>query len=701
MRRNNWIFDIGLFLLVAVPCHAQALKIWTFDRNSDREGWSVPERLTGAVMGGSLWLTMNPTEKDPTKLSDQMYQLYGSTEYLRRVLARPKGAPIPEPDRPTVDIVSPGGLKIPVSSQSKEQFRLRMRVLNLSPATDFFFKWRTSEDKDDLWSSKQCAIKPDLMAWQEVRCFLSKQWEGVIDQIAVGFSPLVIRGDIWIDSIEIGSGVEEPLPARPDVASVHVVPRISVPGISQADFAEAFKVLDDSIELDVPAYGFPYPFMGCAPGCAPRKLGTGTTEEAKAWWWVIDTLINTQAASWANAGFSENVMRGFHEAQKQNPDGRISGYDWEPIRGQVGDLSMQPLFFFEAAFEISRRTKDVALRENIYETMRRYLDWWLSPVKRNRSTGLVTGTWEEVLFPVSDDDYVGESFVQTRAPVSLNVGVAVSASYTAKIARALGKNDEADRYNAASLELSESINKYLWDEEDGAYYDMDLRSGQRMKYLTAATFFPFCLSIAPKKRQERLIRLLTDPAQFNFGKTALTGIRMGSRRSPFASIVGSASVYMLTNLPIVTGLKESGNVPIAAKLNWSVIETFGNPFPGGVEPDKKPQGGRFGFSAAGHILSVIETLFGVEVDSINKKLRIAPYVPQELYGKEIALSDLILPTGGDARLSVKVKQDSAKVAQISLAISGELPEGDLEIMLPGSDKTITVPVQPSYTANFQ
>ena len=61
-----------------------------------------------------------------------------------------------------------------------------------------------------------------------------------------------------------------------------------------------------------------------------------------------------------------------------------------------------------------------------------------------------------------------------------------------------------------------------------------------------------------------------------------------------------------------------------------------------------------------------------------------------LHGEKIFLSDLILPTREDSRLSVEIVQTSQNAGQISFSISGTIPEGDVQITIPESGKTVTV-----------
>lgn len=96
-----------------------------------------------------------------------------------------------------------------------------------------------------------------------------------------------------------------------------------------------------------------------------------------------------------------------------------------------------------------------------------------------------------------------------------------------------------------------------------------------------------------------------------------------------------------------------------------------------------------------------EHLFGIDFDAIEGRIRIAPHVPQELYGQDITLDDLILPTDKDTRLSVHINQSSATAATVRMDIRGELPKGEVQVMLPGTTKEHRVSMRRSFTAKFE
>jgi hypothetical protein len=472
------------------------------------------------------------------------------------------------------------------------------------------------------------------------------------------------------------------------VASVRVVPKIRIPGISQVHFDDAFRVLDECLIVNVPVQGFTYPVMG--PGGAYGEN-----------WWQLDSSLNLAGAKWANQQFAEDVMRGFQAVQSENPDGRIDLYGGSAVRGQPADASSLPRYF-EAAYDVARRTGDNALRETIYESMKRYLEWWLSPVKRDPATGLISGIFEETFGDADTVDLAPQSVAQ----VNLNVAVAEGCHHTASLAFRLGKPEEEARYRQAFDALARSINTYLWDEEKGAYYNYDLRERRRRPRLIASTFDPLRLGIAPRARAERLLTRLLDPVQFNWGRLPVTSISMLEpgyleATGPYDGRAWFGDIWTLINLMIVAGLEDAGRDDVAAELTWATVKAFNANYAEYLVPSNGAGQGvkRYGWSASQYIQAIVEHLFGVDYDRLERRLRITPRLPRALFDQELALDGLLLPTGADTRLSVKVKQHSSEAAEIEVRISGPLPEGALEVALPGRPG-VKGPVRRSVSARF-
>jgi hypothetical protein len=643
-----------LFSTAAAP--QPAIRRWDFDQWGDRQGWTLPERLTGAVAGGALWLTLVPATKDVTLLASPRYQVYGDGAYIQKARA--------------FDFESPRGLAIPAQSANK----VRMKVLNQSPWTDGYIRWKVRDQPDKIAGSVRFTLQPDSNQWQEVVCHIDGRWSGTIDQIGIRIPLTRIRGDIWIDWIEISDGPPLQPRSRPDVSSERVVPRVTLPGIRQADFADAFKVLDECLIVNVPVQGFPYPVMG--PGGAYGEN-----------WWQLDSSLNAAGAKWVNQAFAEDVLRGFRQLQAANPDGRIDLYGGSAYRGQVGDQSSMPKLF-ELAWDVARRTTDAALREQVYELMKKYLRWWLSPVKRHATTGLVTSVFEETFGEPASVNMEP----QRIAAVDLNVMVAFGCQVTARLARYLGRVDDAARYERAFDEIAAAINRHMWDDARGVYLNYDVREGSRRPRLLSSAFDPLAMRIAPPDRAARLMKSLTDPALFNWGKLPLTSIARTEpdyveATGPYDGRAWFGDIWTLRNMVVVTGLEDSGRHEEAAELAWATIKAFNANYSEYLLPSTGAGHGvkRYGWSAAQYIQTVIEHLFGVDYDRMEKRLRVFPHVPERLAGEDLALQDLILPTGADTRLDLRIRRNTGGGTEVRLDIRGRLPDGRIQIVAPKTE----------------
>jgi hypothetical protein len=691
-RRFSTTAALAMLFVHAVS-QAQTVHHWGFDRNSDRENWTIPADALGVVMGGSLWLTLPPKERDSAEMGRVVHQIFG--------ILGDRGS-----RADSLAVVSPSGLKVqaPVGDR---QIQIRMRVLNLSPVTDLFITWRSPAqgwgDLDAFYkipaNSKRCSLKSDIKVWQEITCYIDKSRRNSIDQIGIVITQR-IRGDLWIDSIEVASGLPEPKRPIPDVASARVVPKITLPEITQSGFSEAFQAVAATLIIEVPVNGFTHPVT--SPGGYYSRGG----------WWEDDASLTLAAAKWANQAFAENVMRGFGAVQALNPDGRIDLWGNSAVRGQVADAASFPQFF-EAAYDVARRTSDVTLRVEIYRTLQRYLDWWLSSVKRDSRTGLISAVFEETFgeegnLPSNFDIPAAAGLSpQTLAPVDLNVLVAVGAKRTAELATALGRVEESRRYEQTFQDLSTAINQFLWDDKDGAYYNYDLREQRVRRRLLVTTFDPLRLQIAPAGRRERLFGRLLDPAQFNWGTIPLTSMartdpQYVEAKGDYDGRAWLGNVWTVRNLPIIAGLEESGRPDLAAELNWATVKAFhANYWEYLIPSSGEGQGAKnYAWTASQYIQAIVEHLFGVDFDQIRHRVTITPHVPQKLYGKELTLEDLILPTGADTRLSVRITQRSPALATIHVEIGGEMPQGKLIVSLPSSGKKYQVTMQRSFTANF-
>ncbi|MGC9328380.1 MAG: MGH1-like glycoside hydrolase domain-containing protein, partial [Candidatus Hinthialibacter sp.] len=390
-------------------------------------------------------------------------------------------------------------------------------------------------------------------------------------------------------------------------------------------------------------------------------------------WWQLDSSLTCDGAKWANPSFAEGVLRGFASVQSQNPDGRIDLWGGSPCRGMPALASSIPRLF-EVGYRTARRSSDDGVRRLAFEVLSKYLEWWLSPVKRDAQTGLITSVFEETLSePVEAP--------QTIAPIDLQTAVALGCAYVSELAEWTGEIEAGIRYGKAFEDLKKAVNKYCWDEEDGAYYNFNVKTMTRSKRLIVSTFDPMRLNIAPEERVERLLEKLTDPALFNWGSRPLTSLAKTApdyveAEGPYDGRAWFGDIWTMRNLPVIFGLRDCGRDELAAELAWSTVKTFHGNYAEYVTPSKgKGEGvARYGWSASQYIQTIIELIFGVDYDAVNQRLSIAPFLVPELRAHRIAIEDLRLPTLENSRLTLVINPCENGETEIDVTVKN-VPAG--------------------------
>ncbi len=627
---------------------------WDFSTWGDTLGWQIPSQLDSGSFGGALWLNIDRSKDALPGFPIFPYQYEGIENWHHWVW----------PLHQQPEIISPSGLDIPTQQATK----VRIHMLNRSPETDGLLFWETREEPGQRKGPVRFTMNPNASDWQEVVCHLDERWSGTIDQIIIRPASLWMHGDIWFRSIAITDGPTREIQPRPEINSPSRVPKITIPSIDQSGFQDAFNVLDECLVTDVPAAGMSYPFMG--PGGA---YGAN--------WWQLDTGLTLAGAKWVNQEFAEGVIKSLMAVQSQNPDGRIDLWGGAPIRGQVASLSSIPRYF-EVAYDVARRSNDPAFQIDVLDSMTRYMNYWLSPAKRDKKTVLVTAIFEETFSEQL-------SVPQALAPIDLNVAVALGALNAARLAEAIGQHELADTHRLNFESLKESINTWLWNHDKQAYFNLDVRENVFRPFLICTNFDTFREQIVPDDRIQPLLEKMQEPEIFNWGIRPLSTIDMRAPEftestGPYDGSAWFGNVWTMRNLPVIAGLTDIGEHELAAELNWHTMTMFHNNYSEYVTPSTGSGEGvvRYGWTASQYIQSVIEYLFGVDYDALAGRLRIFPRVPDMLSGNEISIEHLIIPTAeDDVRLSITITRSDAGEATVAFQVDGEM-KLPIEILWP-------------------
>jgi alpha,alpha-trehalase len=93
-------------------------------------------------------------------------------------------------------------------------------------------------------------------------------------------------------------------------------------------------------------------------------------------------------------------------------------------------------------------------------------------------------------------------------PVCLNSLLYVMESQTADIERILGRSQDEALWRKRAADRSALINRLMWDDEDGLYYDYEFVHQRRHKYPFLTTFYPLWAGIATSAQAARVVHAL-------------------------------------------------------------------------------------------------------------------------------------------------------------------------------------------------
>lgn len=154
-------------------------------------------------------------------------------------------------------------------------------------------------------------------------------------------------------------------------------------------------------------------------------------------------------------------------------------------------------------------------------------------------------------------------------PVCLNSLLYAMEAQTAEILRILGRDAEAGPWDAQAKARAGRINRLMWDEKDGLYYDYDFVTRKRRHYPFLTTFYPLWAGLASKEQAARIVRnlpLFERPG----GLQTSTRVTGNQWDAPF----GWAPIEMIA----IDGLRKYGYDADAERLSMKFLSLIRNDY---------------------------------------------------------------------------------------------------------------------------
>ena len=209
----------------------------------------------------------------------------------------------------------------------------------------------------------------------------------------------------------------------------------------------------------------------------------------RGWWmrtdpdlfpyFIWDLSFNSMLSSLEDPAAGRETIRAV--LSFQTPDGRIPSFShWvgENRTYVTTHRSMPPVTSL-CVWKMHQRNPDADFLAEVYPALVRWHDWWLKARDGNKN-GLLEWGSEQRFFQGAqyetgwDDNvhYEGAALAGTTMnadSVDLSSLWSLDAEHLALIARALGKEDDARRFESDHEQMNKRINDRLWNEELGVY----------------------------------------------------------------------------------------------------------------------------------------------------------------------------------------------------------------------------------------
>jgi alpha,alpha-trehalase len=157
----------------------------------------------------------------------------------------------------------------------------------------------------------------------------------------------------------------------------------------------------------------------------------------------------------------------------------------------------------------------------------------------------------------------------------INIADIISNEFGGEVRLSNGKIEKSKSWYERAEKRKELMNKYLWDEKAGMFFDYDFVKGRRTKYVAATTFYPLWAGVATKRQAESLLEnalpLLEEPGGIAGSTEASRGpINENRPQTQWDYPFGWAPQQML----VWQGLRNYGKTKIARDLAYRWLYTI-------------------------------------------------------------------------------------------------------------------------------
>ena len=324
--------------------------------------------------------------------------------------------------------------------------------------------------------------------------------------------------------------------------------RIAPPAVKDAAIAKAYYKCASVMRVNAESPQGPITVPWTTPDRWPHKH-----------MWLWDSAFHAMGYKYLDPQWGRDCILSVLSIQA--PDGFVA-HMAQPD-GDTSDITQPPVLAW-AALDVHRYDPDRGFLKSAYPGLCRYIEWDLASLDPDGDGLAAYGGGDSGM----DNSPRFDRDVPHMGSLCLNCFLVSDMRALAEIAHELGLADDAVGWQARADALAALINKDLWDEESGFYYDKG-KSGRLIKIKTEAGFTPLFAGVAPAERAARLVQHLTNPNEF---WTPMPLPSVSADEATYSDDMWRGPVWVNYSFFLVQGLLRYGFDDVAAELTRLTVD---------------------------------------------------------------------------------------------------------------------------------
>jgi neutral trehalase len=165
----------------------------------------------------------------------------------------------------------------------------------------------------------------------------------------------------------------------------------------------------------------------------------------------------------------------------------------------------------------------------------------------------------------------GSADLDTRqlAAVDLSSYVVLQSETLGKMARALGREAQAEHFSVQADRLSTLIDSLLWDDQSGVYFDRNVATGRLVDVKTVASLTPLFAGVPDSGRARRLRGHVLDSTSFH---AAIPVPSVAMDEPAFEKDMWRGPTWVNTSFMVLEGLRRYGFDRAASELAYKLVD---------------------------------------------------------------------------------------------------------------------------------